>query len=409
MRHSISFAAMRVVGFLFVIALSSASAQFIDNFDGVLKLDPTGADGWTFRTGDGLATMNLRSTEGRAVITVDATRDRRGIWWAFIRRRVSREMDLGLLRNPHTALRIEARIRVSDAPRRVNLHLNTQRTTDFHSHLMEFDIADTAAWHTISMTARGFPAVRGDTVYGQLALMDWGLGRYRVEVDYFRVDVVKADSAGPDKGDPLPYHPPLPDPESFAYHIPVAHDAMIDAEYPDMSFNNWSAGGGTTRTPLLAVGGTQVAVLRWDFGSLAGSKAVRSGLLELTTYELERSPDSAKDFGMVRVSEIIGGDPVWRQEQVTYNSLCKGHDITTVINSQMIMDVDVAGQRGGRTLATISRPVLQRMLDGRTRGIAVRPLGAVHASFYAVENQAGRFCAKLHFTTMEGMNHETPH
>jgi hypothetical protein len=41
-------------------------------------------------------------------------------------------------------------------------------------------------------------------VYAQLALMDWGLGRYRVDVDYVRVDVVDAAAAGPDLGEPVP-------------------------------------------------------------------------------------------------------------------------------------------------------------------------------------------------------------
>ena len=384
-----------------------ASAQFIDHFHGAIRLDPSGVNGWTFRTGDGTAVMDFSSAEGRGSIRVDATRDRRGIWWALIRRPVSEKMDLSLLRKPRVALRVEAQIRVSDAPRRVNLHLNTQRTTDFHSHLTEFDIPDTLNWRTISMTTSNFDAVPGDSVYGQLALMDWGLDRYRVDLDYFRVDVVDVDSAGPDKGDPMPYHPPPPDPMSFASHIPVAHDAMIDAGYPDMGFNNWSAGDATGRTRLLTVCGTQYAILRWDFGSLAGRKVASSGLLELATYALERSQDSAKDFGMVRVSEIIGGDPGWRQDDVTFNSLCRGREVNEIINSQMIIDVEVVERQGGRNLITISKPVLQRMLDGKTLGIAVRTPGAVHASFYAMENQAGEYAAKLHLTIVGGGTEET--
>ena len=53
----------------------------------------------------------------------------------------------------------------------------------------------------------------------------------------------------------------------------------------------------------------------------AGKKVIGSGLLELTTYSLERSPDYIKDFGMVRVTEIIGGDPQWNQDEVTYNTM----------------------------------------------------------------------------------------
>ena len=33
----------------------------------------------------------------------------------------------------------------------------------------------------------------------QLALMDWGLGKYRVDIDYYRVDVVEVSEAGRDK------------------------------------------------------------------------------------------------------------------------------------------------------------------------------------------------------------------
>ena len=97
------------------------------------------------------------------------------IWWALVKRRVSDRLDLKLLAQPAYEVRVEARIRVSHAPRRVNLHVNTQRTTDFHSHLMEFDIPDSDQWHTIGFTTRQFDAGVGDTVFAQLALIDWGL------------------------------------------------------------------------------------------------------------------------------------------------------------------------------------------------------------------------------------------
>ena len=38
---------------------------------------------------------------------------------------------------------------------------------------------------------------------------------------------------------------------------------------------------------------------------------------------------------------------------------------------------------------TISRPVLQRLVDGRTLGLAIRPLGAVVASFHAASGGDG--------------------
>jgi hypothetical protein len=381
-----------------VFSLCTASAQFLDAFDGnVLLMDRSGVKGWTFFTGDGSATMDFTlSGRGYASITVDATTDTRGIWWALIRRRVSEKMDLGRLRNPGYALRIEARIRVSDAPKRVNLHLNTQRTTDFHTHLMEFDIPDTTQWHTISMTTHGFDAVPGDSVYGQLALMDWGLEKYRIDLDYFRVDIINPDSAGADSGVQVPYHPPVPALTTYTHHIPVSHDATIDLAYPNINFNNWSDRADSARAILLIVSGAQYVILRWDLSAFAGKKVIGLGALELTTFSVLRSSDLTKDFGMVRIAEIIGGDPEWRQDHVTFRAFDRGQPLTRVINSQMIIDVEVREIPGSKTLIPISNPVLQRMIDGKTLGLAIIPLGAISASLYAMENHHGKLGAFLH-------------
>jgi hypothetical protein len=37
------------------------------------------------------------------------------------------------------------------------------------------------------------------------------------------------------------------------------------------------------------------------------------------------------------------------------------------------------------------------LLDGQTLGLAVRPLGAINASFYSLENQDGKFAPRLRF------------
>jgi hypothetical protein len=267
---------------------------------------------------------------------------------------------------------------------------------------MEFDIPDTVNWHTISMTTHDFDAMPGDTVYGQMALMDWGLGKYRVDLEYFRVDIVNVDSAGPDKGVQVPYHPAIPDPSTFASHVPVAGDATIDLSFPELRFGKWGSGEKSDTARLLATSTSQFILMKWDLQSFKGRQASGSGLLELTTYSLQRSPEYQKDFGMVRVCEIFGGDSVWDQDNVTYASFSQNRPIDESINSQMIIDVAVNGSRGGRNLITVSRPVLQRMLDGRTRGLAIKPLGAVSASFYACENQGGKFAPILHFTTGDG-------
>ena len=146
---------MKYLAFLALLAAGSpVNAQFIDNFDrDTLLMDNTCINGWNDFTGDGNAVMSFsQSVEGYASACVDAVRDKRGIWWEFIKRRISGNIDLRRLSEPYHELRIEARVRVGDAPKRINLSLNTNRTTDFHSNLMEFDIPDTSGWHTVSMS-----------------------------------------------------------------------------------------------------------------------------------------------------------------------------------------------------------------------------------------------------------------
>lgn len=373
------------------------SAQFIVNFDKPILYDSTGINGWVFKTGDGFATIKFKQHDNSASIYVDATKDKLGIWWAFIAKAVSANIDLNRLAMQNYELRIEARIRTSHAPRRVNLHLNTQRTTDYHSHLMEYDIPDTTNWYTISMTTHNFDAQPGDTIRGQLSLMDWGFEKYRVDVDYFKVDVVNIDSVGADLGNPIPYRPAIPFVNTFQNHIPVLQDGMIDLKFTEENFNNWHVNESGSKINLIAVNSTQYIIMRWDLKKFFGKKINSAGLLELTTYSAERVEDNRKDFGMIRVTEILGGDPNWEQEKVTYNRLCENKSLTDVINSQMIIDVDVQDGNGAKNFITISQPVLQRLIDGKTLGIAIRPLGPIHASFYSMENMTDAVTAKLHF------------
>ena len=250
-----SVSAKAVLGALLGAALLAGSplplaGQFRDDFDGPAGEVPAG---WTFFTGDGAATMDFRQSGGYARVSVDATRDVRGIWWALIKRDIGRELDLQRLARPGHALRLEARIRLSHAPRRVNLHFNTQRTTDFHSQLMEYDIPDTL-WHTISMTVRA-PDVRpGDQLNVQMALMDWGLARYHVDLDYYRADVLDAASAPHDVGEPLPYRPPVPPLSSFADTALVAQAAVVDVQFPEVNYAGWVANDAAGRAPVLTVG-----------------------------------------------------------------------------------------------------------------------------------------------------------
>lgn len=385
---------------LLVLAMPQAGAGgFRDTFDGGLALDPSGEAGWAYFTGDGEATLEFSANgQGQAVMRVDATRDRRNIWWALIKRQVSDQLDLAQLARPDHELRVSARVRVSDAPRRLNLHVNTQRTEDFHSHLLEFDIPRAGEWFTVSMTTRDFDARPGDTVSAQLAMMDWGRGRYAVEIDEYAVEIVDRATAGPDLGGGVPYHPPVPAAGSLSERIGVAHDSTVDREYPGMNFNTWSTHGADGRArPVLAVGGPRLAILRWDLSAYAGRRVRGGGALELTTHALERAEVELKDFGQIRVVEILGGDPAWDQASVTLESLYAGQTDEQVFNPQMVIDAEVEAWPGRVTRIAMSQAVLQRMVDGRTLGLALLPLGAVHATFVPVEAGRGNGAATLSF------------
>jgi hypothetical protein len=400
-----SYPVLARTGIIFVTVLVLGvplAAQFRDDFNGpALAKDPTGAAGWGWVTGEGNAVMDFVQGSGQATIVVDATKDRRNVWWAFIIRRVSAYLDLARLGKPGYELRIETRIRTDHAPRRVNLHLNTQKTKDFHSHLMEYDLAEAGTWYTISMTTYGFEAEPGDIVNAQMALMDWGLGRYRVDVDYFKVDVVDVAKTGPDLGPPIPYHPPVADPASFKREAAVAADMTVDLGEPEVNLNNWTIRDGGGEAAVVSVGGTRLALLRWDFGRLAGKKIAGPGLLELTTRALELPTDERPDFGLLRVVEILGGEPGWDERTATWTGLSGGAPRDLVLNPQMIIDWPVTAGDGGKTYLTIPLPVLQRLIDGRTLGIALTPLGAINASFYAREARGGMGAARLRFDLKE--------
>jgi hypothetical protein len=372
---------------LLALLLAAPATELRDDFDAV-RLDPSGARGWRLLTGDGSATMKLRQGgPGVASLEVDATHDRRGIWWALIEREALSHVTLP----PGREVRIEARLRASHAPRRVNLQVLTARSTDDYAHLMEFDLPDTE-WHTISLTTRGFKAA-DDTLIAHLALMDWGLERYRVDLDYVRLAIVDPATAGPDQGAAVPYHPPVADPKTFAEHLPAAEAAMIDLENPSTNLADWSVAEGGRRLPVLTVDAGHVVILRWDLRRFAGRQVVGGGLLELTTHAVQRQSAPAKDFGLLRVVELLGGDPGWSRRGVTAESFFRGQPPAWVLNPQMIIDWPPTEGSGGKTLLTISRPALQRLIDGKTPGIGIRPLGALSAAFRVLD--AG---PRLHFS-----------
>lgn len=372
----------------------------MDPFDGP-KIE-----GWFHVTGDGTPTMSLEQKEGFIRYEVDATTDKHGVWWTFIKRDITAHLDLEKLKDPAYELRVEARVRASHAPRRVNFMINTQRTTDYHEHLREYELANTADWHTISMTTKDFDVVPGDTVFVQFCVTDWGPGEYYVDVDYYRADVVRRDQAGPDKGEPLVYHPPIPERSTFAHHIDVTHDSVVSSEFADVNFNDWHVQEHDGAARTLTLGAKEWIILRWDLDPYRGRKASGAGLLELTTQSLGiggdyirgMGKDLGEEFPRVRVIEILGGDSAWDQASVTYDSLMQGAKYEDVFNTQMIIDLELGAKPGEKAYFTLPRPVMQRLLDGKAKGLLIRPLGALAGSVYASEDERGNG-PKLHFST----------
>jgi hypothetical protein len=392
----------RFVFAMLVLSIPALShAQFIDQFDGP-KLE-----GWLQVTGDGTPTMAVEQGDGFIRYKVDATTDKYGVWWTFIKRDITASLDLEKLRDPAYELRVEAKVRGSHAPRRVNFMVNTQRTTDYHEHLREYELGNTSDWHVISMTTKDLDAVPGDTVFVQFCVTDWGPGEYFVDVDYYRADVVRRDRAGPDKGEPLIYHPPIPALNSFTHHVDVAHDSVINSDFPEVNFDDWHVAEQGGSAPVLSVAANQWIVLRWDLGKYRGLKAEGAGLLELTTSSVEIGgkykegigKDLGEEFGKIRVIEMFGGDPVWEQSTVTYNSLFKGQPYEEVFNTQMAIDLELGSKPGEKGYFTLQRPAMQRLLDGKTTGLLIRPLGALTGSVYASEQGANG--PKLHFRTKQ--------
>ncbi len=384
---------------LFLVLTSICKAQFLDEFD------KGKIEGWFTMVGDGTPGMSFIPHSGYATISVDGTKDKYNVYWTLIKRDITNWLDLKKLEDPKYQLRVEAKVRVHNAPRRVNFMVNTNRTTDFHKDLMEFDIPDTTNWHVISMTTKKFDAKPGDTVYAQLCVTDYGLEKYNVDIDYYSADIVNVKEIGPDKGHLVPYHPPIPAIGKFSNHLDVNQDCIINTDFPEVNFNDYHVKENDGNVYLMNISADQWGILRWDFSNYKNKKAVEAGLLELTTkavnlggkYIKAFGEDFGIEFGKVRVIEILNGDGEWDQNTVTYNSLTKGKKYSEVFNSQMIYDFDVIEEKDGKNFITISQPVLQRLIDGTTKGLLLRPLGAIDVSFYSMENQKKSNIAKLHF------------
>lgn len=387
-----------IVAYLLSLVSLAATgyAQFQDDFN-----KPTIED-WEFFTGDGDAILDFKPHNGFARMEIDATHDAHNVWWSLIKRDVSTFLDMEKLALPEYELRVEARVRVSDAPRRLNFMINTQRTVDYHEHLREYDIPDTDNWHTISFTTKNLDAIPGDNLYVQLCATDLGHDTYHVDLDYYKASVVRREAAADELGEPLVYHPPIAPISSFENHIPVAEDATLNTSYPNINFSNLQVSG----SPVLTVAADQFSILRWDFSKFKNQKATGPAILELTSHSFSAGgnyidvygEDLGVEFGKVRIFEIFAGDPDWQQESVTFDSFTEGKPLAEIQNSQMIFDTEISEENGGKTFVTISRPVFQRLLDGTTKGLLLKPLGAINANIYDSQFGNGALAPTLHFS-----------
>jgi hypothetical protein len=170
---------------------------------------------------------------------------------------------------------------------------------------------------------------------------------------------------------------------------------LINSDFPDVNFDNWHVEeNGNAR--ILTVNANQWAILKWEFKNYKNLKVDEAGLLELTTHSVHKGgdfiraygQDFGEEFNKLRVIEILGGNPDWDQKNVTYNNFMLGNNYSNIFNEQMIYDVELNDKSGSKNYITISKPVLQRLIDGKTKGLLIRPLGALNTSFYASENQS---------------------
>lgn len=255
------------------------------------------------------------------------------------------------------------------------------------------------------MTTKNLDAVPGDSLFIQFNVTDFGYDKYQVDVDYIKADIINVRKAGPDKGIQILYHPPIPALTTFSQHLEVKQDALINSEYPELNLKDWQVREKEGDAQVLTVTANQWAILRLDLEQYKNAKAEGAGLLELTTQAVATGGNYfdvygqqlGEEFPRVRVIEIFGGPADWDQNKVNYNNFMRGKPYADLFNTQMIYDIELDKTPGNKNFITISQPVMQRLLNGTTKGLLIRPLGAITASFYASEHQAGQMGPKLHF------------
>lgn len=370
----------KLIFLLFFLVLGLATySQYFEPFENTkTQFAENNLPGWTTRTGDGDISFFQQYTGESVLLKIDPLKDKRNVWYAFIHQDISEFIDVEKLLKPEFELRMEIRVKTSHAPRRINMYLSE---LDKGGYLREFDIDEANKWVTISMVTESFTPAKERPVMAQVSLMDWGISDiYTLEIDYIKVDVVSNSEQLTQFGLPLVYRPSVKPPDAFSNNFIATKAISVNAAYPDMNFNNLISE--TDEVRLLNIDPTGMIILSWDFSSVNGKEINGAGQMELFTHHLIRLSDSPKDFGEIRICEILTDDGEWDETTIDYNRFFKEHPKEKVINGQTVIDTKVYPEMGGKTAVSISKPVLQRLVSGKSKGLAILPLGYISVAFY---------------------------
>ncbi len=379
--------------FIMVLLHLTATAQYLVDFNqNYSGFEKNNLKGWSTVTGDGDIVFRQKFEEGSVVLNIDARKDKRNIWYAFMHQSISDVIDLKKLLSPDYELRMEARVKPSHAPRRINMYLSSLNAGGY---LREFDLEKANEWYTISMVTSGYDFNPDKPLMTQISLMDWGNEIYELCIDYIKVDLVKIGEEYEQFGLPLIYRPPVKDASYYSEEIIPDKNAIIDASFADESLHPWLDENVIDKFPVLQIDQSKTILLKWDFSKYKGKQIAEAGQLEITTNSIYRRKDSPKDFGELRFSEILSAADEWNEETVTYNGFTGNKKFHEVIVSQCIIDSKVNYEKNGKTIVTISKPVLQRLIDGKSAGIAILPLGLISATFY--DRNTTDFAPRLRF------------
>lgn len=110
-----------IIPFLFLYP--NLLAQFKDEFNSQRIYDLTKIDGLNYFKGDGNVKMSFSCDAiGFARINVDVSRDKKNIWWALIKKYVSKNFDFTQFENPKPEFRVEVKVKIGKVPKRVTIY-----------------------------------------------------------------------------------------------------------------------------------------------------------------------------------------------------------------------------------------------------------------------------------------------